>query len=70
MAIWEGYWVVTPFLLLFTLGFFYTGSLSILTRRRQNKMIPAIKIPSDPKGVTSVTDSEDQAQQEAVKVIA
>jgi len=66
-AIGKGYWAVTPFLLLFALGFFYTGLLSVLTRRRQNKGTPVMKTPSDPKVFISVTDNEDQARQKVLK---
>ncbi len=38
IAIHNQYWIVVPFLSLFTIGFYYTGLQSLLTRRRQNSI--------------------------------
>jgi len=38
-AITHGYWVVTPFLALFSVGFFFTGLQSIAARSRQQKAL-------------------------------
>jgi len=48
-AVSKSYWIVVPFLLLFTIGFFYTGTLSLLERRKQvSKKAPVTLIPSSP----------------------
>lgn len=49
-AVLKAYWIVTPFLTLFALGFLYTGVLSLnetLGRRRKSFKLPTIPLPQN-----------------------
>jgi len=48
-ALYKSYWIVTPFLALFAIGFFYTSLLSVKETRAQAKL--ASKAPAKPPAI-------------------
>jgi len=62
-ALYQSYWIVTPFLALFAIGFFYTSLLSLKETRAQLKV--QTKLETVPMAATKSSDRQTAILTEA-----